>query len=540
MHAHAFDLLSLSSGRHAPPRSLLSPPARDELIPASVPSKPTSFLSATRPPSHPIGSATNTNLLGASPRPRRMSSSTTGVLGRGKLGVTGEGTLGLGGVGKDARPSSANHATSYSGVAPALHRRPGAVLSSSPIPQLFDFATIDRHPSQSYGRPPFAVPMKGRSVSTSVVPASLPDRGYIASRAPQINLSLYDDAELDMDFDGDEEYDEEGDSGRSGSADMDMDMEGVDENTKEEWRDGLQMRELQQGIPPPELPSQASLGAQPALEGTRSAQHEQASTSPDAGGRSTAAAAILAHLDSTAGRALPHDKSLWPAILSPSGGEHAQLRRLSRDYSAVRSLPSSAAAPLTPSSLRETSNLGIHGEQISQKGRKSSPGTDSTTSSVGESHLPPPRSSSPLFGSLGIRSHGDRLIRPVNGETIRPNSSLSSSVPGPPTPYSTGSLPDMTALHFHTGSTPSGVSPIPNRGMPSSLKTRAGMIGGGMFGGTISTSVQSSSIRSGADDDEDLPPIRGSGGGQSSSEEAEDRRRGREGEDWGMAMEMEL
>ena len=61
-----------------------------------------------------------------------------------------------------------------------------------------------------------------------------------------------------------------------------------------------------------------------------------------------------------------------------------------------------------------------------------------------------------------------------------------------------------------------------------------------MFGGAISTSVRSSSIRSGADDDEDLPPIRGNGGGQSSSEEAEDRRRGMEGEEWGMAMDMEL
>lgn len=71
-----------------------------------------------------------------------------------------------------------------------------------------------------------------------------------------------------------------------------------------------------------------------------------------------------------------------------------------------------------------------------------------------------------------------------------------------------------------------------------SLNARSGMIGGGMFGG-INTSRPSSSIRSGADDDDDVRPVKGKGG-KSSSEEAEERRKGREGEEWGMAMEMEL
>ena len=72
--------------------------------------------------------------------------------------------------------------------------------------------------------------------------------------------------------------------------------------------------------------------------------------------------------------------------------------------------------------------------------------------------------------------------------------------------------------------------------MPLSLKARAGLVGGGMFG-AINTSVPSSSVRSGAmaDDEEEDD----AGRGKSSSEEAEERR-GREGEDWGMAMEMEL
>lgn len=225
-------------------------------------------------------------------------------------------------------------------------------------------------------------------------------------------------------------------------------------------------------------------------------------------------------------------------MLSPPEGEHAQLRRLS---SSMRSPPSSVTAPLTPSSLRDPSTLNGHVGQAT-KDRKSSPGSDSTTSSVGETYVPHPQSASPAFGSLGIRQNG-RPIQPVDMEGNCANSSHSSSVPGPGTPHSIGSLPDMAGLHFHTGVTPSGVSPIPNRGMPMSLNARSGMIGGGMFG-AINTSVPSSSMRSGADDDDDdehdIPPKKGGSGGKSSSEEAEDRRKTREGEEWGMAMEMEL
>lgn len=248
------------------------------------------------------------------------------------------------------------------------------------------------------------------------------------------------------------------------------------------------------------------------------------------------AAAILAHLDPTAGRALPNDKSLWPAILSPPAGEHAQLRRLSQGQASMRSPNSSATALLTPSSLQDPTILGTHD---TKKDRKSSPGSDSTTSSVGEPCVPRPQAGSLAVNSLGIRQNG-HPIRLAGVQANGAASSHSSSMPGPVTPQSVGSLPDMAGLHFHPGSHHSGVSPIPNRGIPLSLKARAGMIGGGMFG-AINRSVPSSSMRSGADeDDEELLPNGTTGRGKSSSEEAEERRKGREGEDWGMAMEMEL
>ena len=69
-----------------------------------------------------------------------------------------------------------------------------------------------------------------------------------------------------------------------------------------------------------------------------------------------------------------------------------------------------------------------------------------------------------------------------------------------------------------------------------------------MFG-AMNTSVPNSSVRSGAladdEDDEDVGGGSGNGNGyvvrgKSSSEEADERRKGREGEEWGMAMEMEL
>jgi len=186
-----------------------------------------------------------------------------------------------------------------------------------------------------------------------------------------------------------------------------------------------------------------------------------------------------------------------------------------RDPNFLRS-PSTSNAPLTPSSLRETSTL----ESV-VKVRKTSPDSDSTTSSLGDSYAP--------------QGHSARPVGIHNGR----HSSF-SSIPG--TPQSVGSLPnELAGLHFHPG-TPShiGASPIPNRNMPLSLKARAGLVGGGMFG-AINTSVPSSSVRSGAmADDEEEDDSSGAGRGKSSSEEAEERRRGREGEDWGMAMEMEL
>jgi hypothetical protein len=185
-----------------------------------------------------------------------------------------------------------------------------------------------------------------------------------------------------------------------------------------------------------------------------------------------------------------------------------KLRRPSmsyRDPNFLRS-PSGSNAPLTPSSLRETSTL--------DSKRKTSPDSDSTTS--GDSYT--------------------QHARPVG---IDRHSSFSSAL-GPGTPQSVGSLPnELAGLHFHPGTpTHFGASPIPNRNMPLSLKARAGLVGGGMFG-AINTSVPSSSVRSGAmaDDEEEEDTA---GRGKSSSEEADERRKGREGEDWGMAMEMEL
>jgi hypothetical protein len=96
------DLLSLSNGSPAPSLSLLSPPVASEAIPASIPSHPSSVLSATCPSTQTNGTLSNGSAAGSAPKPRRMSSSTTGVLGRGKLGLMGEGNMGLGSVGKDA------------------------------------------------------------------------------------------------------------------------------------------------------------------------------------------------------------------------------------------------------------------------------------------------------------------------------------------------------------------------------------------------------------------------------------------------------
>ena len=158
---------------------------------------------------------------------------------------------------------------------------------------------------------------------------------------------------------------------------------------------------------------------------------------------------------------------------------------------------------------------------------------------MGDGYVPQARS------NLGLRNGIARPTRPLGIEAGQVASSLSSSVPGPGTPLSVGSLPnELAGLHFQSGTpTGAGVSPIPHRGMPLSLKARAGLVGGGMFG-AINTSMPSSSVRSGAmADDEDENDSLGTRGGsraKSSSEEAEERRRAREGEEWGMAMEMEL
>jgi hypothetical protein len=80
------DLLSLS--QHSP---ATKPSPLPTVVPSSVPVQ--SVLSATRPPAAASAS-------GSAPKVRRMSSSTTGVLGRGKLAATGD-SLGLGGVTKD-------------------------------------------------------------------------------------------------------------------------------------------------------------------------------------------------------------------------------------------------------------------------------------------------------------------------------------------------------------------------------------------------------------------------------------------------------
>lgn len=81
----------------------------------------------------------------------------------------------------------------------------------------------------------------------------------------------------------------------------------------------------------------------------------------------------------------------------------------------------------------------------------------------------------------------------------------------------------MNGLHFHSG-TPTGTSPIPNRGLPLSLTARATMIGGGMFGQRgASFKLPDSSVRGGAEEEED--ELRFNNRGKSSSEEADERRR---------------
>ncbi|GFZ51876.1 hypothetical protein JCM24511_09644 [Saitozyma sp. JCM 24511] len=565
-HAHAFDLLSLSSASPAPTRpSLPQSHSTSMAVPSSVPTH-TSYLSATRPVNGHAPGVTPAAASGSGPKPRRMSSSTAGALGRGKLGLTGEMGLGI----KDARPPAVTFGSSYSGSTPIPNRRPvpAAATGTSPTPQLFDFAKTDRRPSQSASTT--------RPARSSVIPASLPTRSILHShklRPPTPEDE--DDMELDMAFDGDEDDYEEG--ARSGSAEVDMEDDEEGEG-KEDWRKlalgtgsggvkgrrkgmvfkcencGKEYRHPSclvkhrwEHSPHWKEPTQLSMSKHQQVQMLEASQY-------------AAAAAILAHLDPT-GRSLPTDKSLWPMMLSPPGGEGPP-RRLSRDHSGLRSPPSSTIAPLTPSSLREPSSLGTASERASKE-RKSSPGSDSTTSSMGagEPYIP----AQPTSG-LGLRNgtngasgaNGATSIRRTSispfvngngangsapGHSPRLNGSFSSSVPGPGTPHSLGasSLPrQMAELKFgpsaagsSPGMTGAGVSPIPR-------------IGNGMFGQIINTAVPSSSVRSGVEDlpeeeedeEEDDWRSRGvRGNGKSSSEEYEERRKD---EEYGMAMEMEL
>ncbi|KAK8854584.1 hypothetical protein IAR55_003323 [Kwoniella newhampshirensis] len=550
MHAHAFDLLSLSGGTPAgtrPPLPATKSTNTTHAVPSSVPANSSSFLSSSRPPTVPATIVEKKENGAVPPKARRMSSSTTGVLGRGKLGLTGtaDNGLGLGGVAKDIR------APAYSGSTPIPNRRP--TISGSPVPQLFDFARTDRRPSQPYSR------------STTAIPASLPARNGLHLRQAPPTPADDDDIELDMEFDGDDDDEGEG-SGRSVSADIDMDMDDEDGEVKKEWEKlalgtgsgGVKGRRKGMVF---KCENCGKEYRHPSCLIKHRWEHSPHWKEPTALSMSKhqqvqmlEAAAILAHLDPTAnpGRSLPNDKSLWPAVLSPHlAGENAKVKpaRSNRDPSLLRSPPSSVIQPLTPSSLREPLSLGTLAER-NMKERKSSPGSDSTTSSMGagEPYIP---QTTGLGIKNGASSPYSRPTRPVGIQVTRPrgnSSSLSSSIPGPATPQSVGSLPDMAGLNFRSGSIGNGsipnngMSPIPNRTMPLYLK--AGMVGGGMFG-AINTAVPSSSVRSGAadlpEDDEEGEEDDGWGRGKKgSSEEAEERRKN-EGEEWaGMAMEMEL
>lgn len=274
------------------------------------------------------------------------------------------------------------------------------------------------------------------------------------------------------------------------------------------------------------------------------------------------AAAILAHLHPTGGKALPSDKSLWPAILSP-GDQPAPIRRASQSHSTLRSPPSSTIAPLTPGSLREPSSLGGAMSDRPGKDRKSSPGSDSTTSSMGASE--------PVIPQAPISAASPSSFNKPLASAGR-SGSFSSSLPrqlaemrfGYGAGSNAGVLGTPNGGHsFLSNGTPpkGGFSPDPR--MP--LGVRTGMIGGGMFGtGSLHTARPSSSIRSGVEDvleDEDEEEdmtygrrVNGHGhghsagygqanghqagkNGKSSSEEVEERRKD---EEYGMAMEMEL
>lgn len=78
------DLLSLAAAKASSAEAAASSQSKKVEPGSSVPA--TSYLSATRPPNGTTSSTSGT-------KARRMSSSTTGVLGRGKLGLTGDSGL---------------------------------------------------------------------------------------------------------------------------------------------------------------------------------------------------------------------------------------------------------------------------------------------------------------------------------------------------------------------------------------------------------------------------------------------------------------
>ncbi|BEI79822.1 hypothetical protein CcaverHIS002_0103510 [Cutaneotrichosporon cavernicola] len=511
MHSHAVDLLALAGGSTSNGNHSVTATALHGAEGTSVPNP--SYLSSTRPPNG-HGHPGSNSAAAHTPKARRMSSSTHGVLGRGKLGLTGDPNLG-----KDARPTLS---TSMTTAAPIPVRRTSNAASIG-LPAMFDFGKTD-------GRRP--APARSYSNRQVTVAASLPARG-LAGGARPLNpppVVQNDDMELDMSFDGDDDDDRS--RSRSGSADLDMDLDEPGQGNKLDW-DKLALGTGSGGIKgrrrgmvfkcetcSKEYRHPSCLIKHRWEHSPHWREPTQISMSKHQQVQMLEAAAILSHINPDSGRSLPGDKSLWPAALSPEPN-HAVLRSaksVTRDLPSIRS-PRSHASPLSPGSFRDLSNVPI------TKDRKSSPASDST-SSMGHDASPHPNSlglESSHARPLGISNHGRRTSV--------------SSTGGPTTPASIGSLPDVGGLHFHVGSTPTtGASPLPNRAL--SLNARMRMPGGGMFGaqGTGGlfgpSSSRSASIR--------LPDsdIRGGRGGSaeddelgrphSSSEEAEERRRDEE------------
>lgn len=567
MHSHAVDLLGFATSS-PPPR-----PAPD-LAGASVPTHAGagySFLHAPRPPS--AGTSNNGNGSGASgssqpPKAsRRMSSSTSQSRGKsGFLGIGAQGPV----PAKDGRPAGMTHASSYAGPSPGNSRRlstsNGSATGSGPGPQLYDFSKSDRPRPGASGPAPA---MNARTVSTPAggVAASLPVRSVLQERLgrPQEQAPGWE-MELDMQFGGSD--DDDRDRGRrSGSDDIEMDFEetlatpevvvaplGSGSGGIKGRRKGVEFK----------CEHCAKVYLHPNCLSKHRWEHSPHWREPTAANMSKhqqvqqlEAAAIL-----TFGASLPEDRSLWPSHMS----NHERATRSPQVH------PRASFSSHTSSVPRQPSSLGTMGERMGQP-RKQSPGSDSTTSSngVGDSgHLPTSNMHHQVSNGNGqAPGYGMRAAQPTPSPS-RPTAYLHPAHPGmgqrapshgrrasrtpsfSNSPGHPSSLPDMTGLHFHSGA--AGIqsnSPIPNRGgIPLSLQSRAGMIGGGMFGAGVHSTVRSSSVRSGAADDlpeEDDDYDEAEDGyeaddprAKSSSEEADERRRTREGEEYGMAEEMEL